>query len=58
MTVVLSLSRQSIASLAAAHKLTPQQAAGQLAASLRGLGAKAVFDAGTGRELALLEAAA
>ena len=58
LTVVVSLSRQSIASLAAAYQLTPQQTANRLAACLRGLGATAVFDAGTGRELALLEAAA
>lgn len=56
--MVITLSRQSLASLAVASKLTPQQVATKLAACLRGLGAKAVLDAGTGRDLALMEAAA
>lgn len=41
-----------------AYQLTPQQVASKLATCLRGLGAKAVLDANTGRELALIEAAA
>lgn len=56
-TVVISLSRQSLASLATLYKLTPQETAARLVYSLKVLGAAAVLDAGTGRELALLEAA-
>ena len=57
-TVIITLSRQSIASLAVAYHLTPMQVASRLAFCLRELGAKAIFDANTGRELALREAAA
>ena len=58
MSVVVTLSTQSIASLAVAHSLSPGETARKLAGFLRKLGVKAVVDAGTGRDLALLEAAA
>ena len=58
MSVVVTLSTQSIASLAVAHSLSPGETARKLAGFLRKLGVKAVADAGTGRDLALLEGAA
>jgi iron only hydrogenase large subunit-like protein len=57
-SVVVSLSRQSVASLAAAKGLTPQQTVGKLTSFLRSIGVKAVLDSGNGRDLALMEAAA
>jgi len=57
-TVVVSLSRQSVASLGAAGGLTPRQTTGKLSAFLRGMGVAAVLDSGSGRDLALMEAAA
>lgn len=57
-TVVVSLSPQSRAALAAFYGLPPGQAQRRLAGFLKGLGVRAVLDAGAGRDLALLEAAA
>jgi len=56
--VIVSVSPQSRASLAARHGLTPGQAQRKLAALFRGLGAAHVLDLGLARDMALLEAAA
>ena len=57
-TVIISVSPQSRASLAARHGLTPAHAQRKLAALFRGLGAAHVLDLGLARDMALLEAAA
>lgn len=57
-SVVVTVSGQSVASLAVAHNLTTTAAAHKLAAFFRGLGVKAVFDVSSGRDLALQETAA
>ena len=57
-TVVVSLSPQSVAALAALHGLAPGEAAARVAGFLRRLGARAVFDIAEARQLALAEAAA
>ena len=57
-TVIVSVSPQSRASLAARQGLTPGQAQRKLAALFRGLGAAHVLDLGLARDMALLEAAA
>jgi iron only hydrogenase large subunit-like protein len=57
-TVVVSLSPQSRAALAAFHGLPPGEAQRRLAGFLKGLGVRAVLDASVGRDFALLEAAA
>ena len=56
--VAVTLSRQSVASIGVASKLTPQEVTTKLAAGLRSLGAKLVLNAGAGQDLALMEAAA
>ena len=56
--VVVSVSPQSRAALAALHGLRPGAAQGKLAAFLKALGVRAVLDASAGRDLALLEAGA
>ena len=56
-TVVMSLSPQSVASLAALHQLPAAECAARLAAFLRRLGVRAVFDIAASRQLALAEAA-
>lgn len=57
-TVVLSLSPQSVASLAALYGLSVAECGARLAAFLRQLGVRAVFDAAAARQLSLAEAAA
>ena len=57
-TVVVSLSPQSVASLAALHGLPAAECGASLAAFLRQLGVRAVFDIAAARQLALAEAAA
>jgi iron only hydrogenase large subunit-like protein len=57
-TVVVSLSPQSVAALAALYGLATADCAGRLAAALRSLGATAVLDTSCSRQLALAEAAA
>ncbi len=57
-TVIVSVSPQSRASLAARHGLTPGQAQRKLATLFRGLGAAHVLDLGLARDMALLETAA
>jgi len=57
-TVVVSLSPQSVASLAALHCLPAGECAARLATFLRQLGAGAVFDIAAARQLSLAEAAA
>ena len=57
-TVVVSLSPQSRAALAAFHGLPPGEAQRRLTGFLKGLGVRAVLDASVGRDFALLEAAA
>ena len=57
-TVVVSLSPQSVAALAALHGLSAADCAARLATFLRCLGARAVFDIAAARQLALAEAAA
>ena len=57
-TVIVSVSPQSRASLAARHGLTPSQCQRKLAALFRGQGAAHVLDLGLARDMALLEAAA
>lgn len=57
-TVVVSLSPQSVAALAALHGLSAADCAARLATFLRRLGARAVFDIAAARQLALAEAAA
>lgn len=57
-TVVVSLSPQSAASLAALHGLPAADCAARLATFLRQLGVRAVFDIAAARQLALAEAAA
>ncbi|KAL4424954.1 hypothetical protein ABPG77_009683 [Micractinium sp. CCAP 211/92] len=57
-TVVVSLSPQSVAALAALHGLPAADCGARLAAFLRGLGVRAVFDIAEARSLALAEAAA
>ena len=57
-TVVVSLSPQSRAALAAFYGLPPGAAQRRLAGFLKGLGVRAVLDASAGRDFALLEAAA
>ncbi|KAK9826721.1 hypothetical protein WJX81_001163 [Elliptochloris bilobata] len=56
--VVVSISPQSRAALAALHGLPPAAAQARLAAFLKALGVRMVLDASAGRDLALLEAAA
>ncbi|KAL4434294.1 hypothetical protein ABPG75_000735 [Micractinium tetrahymenae] len=56
-TVLVSLSPQSVAALAALHGLPAADCGAALAAFLRGLGVRAVFDAAAARHLALAEAA-
>lgn len=56
--VAVSLSPQSVASLAAAVGLPPSEVAGRLATLLRSLGSRAVFDTAWSRDVALTEAAA
>ena len=57
-TVVVSLSPQSVAALAALHGLAAADCAARLATFLRRLGARAVFDIAAAWQLALAEAAA
>ena len=54
---MVSLSQQSVASLALAHNLPLQTAARKLVAFLKSLGVRAVFDIGIARQLALVESA-
>ncbi|KAI3438965.1 hypothetical protein D9Q98_001379 [Chlorella vulgaris] len=56
-TVVVSLSPQSIAALAAVHRLSSAECAARLTAFLRHLGVAAVFDIAAARQVALAEAA-
>lgn len=56
-TVVVSISGQSVASLAVAHNLSQVAAARKLAAFFRRLGVAAVLDVSPGRDMALMEAA-
>ncbi|KAK9830279.1 hypothetical protein WJX72_010779 [[Myrmecia] bisecta] len=56
-TVIVSLSPQSRASLAAFYKLTPTQAVKRLTHFFKSLGVKYVFDTSCSRDLALLETA-
>lgn len=56
--VVVSLSPQSRASLAAYYGLTPLQAFKKLSGFLRSLGVRAVFDTSCSRDISLLEACA
>ena len=55
--VVLSISQQSLASLAVAHSLPIATVARKLISFLKGLGVRAVFDIGAARELSLAESA-
>lgn len=57
-TVVVTLSPQSRAALAAFYGLPPGETQARLAGFLKGLGVRAVLDASAGRDFALLEAAA
>ncbi|BDA43699.1 Cytosolic iron-sulfur assembly component 3 [Coccomyxa sp. Obi] len=56
--VVVSISPQSRAALAAFYGLSPAEALQKLTGFFKGLGVKAVLDTSTGRDFALLEAAA
>jgi iron only hydrogenase large subunit-like protein len=56
--VVVSVSPQSRAALAAYYGLPPAEALHRLTGFFRGLGVRAVLDTSVGRDLALLEAAA
>ena len=56
-SVVVTLSQQSVASLAVAHGVSQVAAARKLAAFFRRLGVQAVLDATIGRDLALMETA-
>jgi iron only hydrogenase large subunit-like protein len=56
--VVVSLSPQSRASLAAYYGLTPLQAFKKLTGFLKSLGVKAVFDTSCSRDLSLVESCA
>lgn len=58
LAVVVSVSPQSRAALAALHGLPPAAAQARLTAFLKALGVRTVLDAAAGRDLALLEAAA
>ena len=57
-TVVVSLSSQSIVSLAAAYDIQPAECVVKITAVLKQHGVKAVFDVSWARDVALLEAAA
>lgn len=57
-TVVVSISPQSRAALAAFYGLSPAEALQKLTGFLKGLGVRAVLDISDGRDFALLEAAA
>lgn len=55
---MVSVSPQSRAALAAYHGVPPAEALRRLTGFFKGLGVRAVLDTNTGRDLALLEAAA
>ena len=57
-TVVVSISPQSRAALAAFHGLSPAEALQKLTGFFKGQGVKAVLDTSIGRDFSLLEAAA
>lgn len=56
-TVVVSLSPQSVVSLAAVYGLQPGECAGKIAAVLKARNVKAVFDISWARDIALIETA-
>ncbi len=57
-TVVVSVSPQSRTALAAFYGLSPAETLQKLTGFFKGLGVRAVLDTSTGRDFALLEAAA
>ena len=57
-TVIISITPQSRASLAAAARLSPRQCQAKLASFFKSLGAARVLDLEAARDLALLETAA